>query len=84
MLSKIKIHHLSFYFLQGDKSLQRYKKLNSALVELVQDYSLVSFVPLNVEVLLKKKIVNLSFYTFCAHIFFCTRCLYSVNSHRKS
>lgn len=64
MLSKIKIHHLSFYFfLQGDKSLQRYKKLNSALVELVQDYSLVSFVPLNVEVLLKKKIENLSFYT---------------------
>uniref|UniRef100_K1QV28 GPN-loop GTPase 2 n=1 Tax=Magallana gigas TaxID=29159 RepID=K1QV28_MAGGI len=35
--------------LEGDKSLQRYKKLNSALVELVQDYSLVSFVPLNVE-----------------------------------
>lgn len=49
------MNHFSFISLQGDKSLHRYKKLNSALVELVQDYSLVSFVPLNVEVLLKKK-----------------------------
>ena len=29
---------------------QKYKKLNEALVGLVQDYSLVSFVPLNIQV----------------------------------
>ena len=29
---------------------QRYKKLNEALVGLVEDYSLVSFIPLNVQV----------------------------------
>ena len=29
---------------------QKYKKLNEALIGLVEDYSLVSFVPLNIQV----------------------------------
>lgn len=28
---------------------KKYKKLNSAIVELIQDYSLVAFIPLNVK-----------------------------------
>ena len=35
---------------QEDASLQKYKKLNEAIVGIVEDYSLVSFVPLMVEV----------------------------------
>lgn len=35
--------------LKDDPDFQRYKKLNTALVDIVQDYSLVSFVPLVVE-----------------------------------
>lgn len=36
---------------------KKYKKLNAALVDLVQDYSLVSFIPLNV--FSEKSILNL-------------------------
>ena len=36
--------------LQEDPSLQKYKKLNTALVDIIEEYSLVSFVPLNVQV----------------------------------
>ncbi|CAL1530741.1 unnamed protein product [Lymnaea stagnalis] len=35
--------------LQDDPLLQKYKKLNEALVGIVEDYSLVSFIPLSVE-----------------------------------
>lgn len=35
--------------LREDEGFKRYKKLNAALVDIVQDYSLVSFVPLIVE-----------------------------------
>lgn len=35
--------------IKEDESLQKYKKLNSALIDIIQDYSLVSFVPLNVQ-----------------------------------
>ncbi|XP_060558648.1 GPN-loop GTPase 2-like [Ruditapes philippinarum] len=35
--------------LKEDEDFHRYKKLNSALVDIVQDYSLVTFVPLVVE-----------------------------------
>lgn len=36
--------------LSDDPFFRRYKKLNEALIGLVEDYSLVSFVPLNVQV----------------------------------
>lgn len=35
--------------LREDEDFQRYKKLNEAIVDIVQDYSLVSFVPLNIQ-----------------------------------
>ena len=36
--------------LSDDPFFRRYKRLNEALIGLVQDYSLVSFIPLNVQV----------------------------------
>lgn len=36
--------------LSDDPFFRRYKRLNDALIGLVQDYSLVSFIPLNVQV----------------------------------
>uniref|UniRef100_A0A0B7B596 GPN-loop GTPase 2 n=1 Tax=Arion vulgaris TaxID=1028688 RepID=A0A0B7B596_9EUPU len=41
--------HYLLGLLQDDPLLQKYKKLNEALVGIVEDYSLVSFVPLSVE-----------------------------------
>jgi len=36
--------------LSDDPFFRRYKRLNEALIGLVEDYSLVSFTPLNVQV----------------------------------
>ena len=36
--------------LSDDPFFRRYKRLNEALIGLVQDYSLVSFIPFNVQV----------------------------------
>jgi len=36
--------------LSDDPFFRRYKRLNEALIGLVEDYSLVSFIPLNVQV----------------------------------
>ena len=36
--------------LSDNPFFQKYKKLNEALIGLVEDYSLVSFIPLNVQV----------------------------------
>ncbi|XP_071800903.1 GPN-loop GTPase 2-like [Asterias amurensis] len=36
-------------YMEGDQFLKKYKKLNEALIGLVQDYSLVSFVTLNIQ-----------------------------------
>ena len=36
--------------LSDDPFFRRYKRMNEALIGLVQDYSLVSFIPLNVQV----------------------------------
>lgn len=35
--------------LKDDPAFKRYKKLNAALIEIIEEYSLVSFVPLNVQ-----------------------------------
>ena len=37
-------------YMEGDQFLKKFKKLNEALIGLVQDYSLVSFVTLNIQV----------------------------------
>ena len=41
--------------LSHDPFFQKYKKLNEALIGLVEDYSLVSFVPLDIQVAYKQK-----------------------------
>ena len=40
---------------------RKYKKLNEALIGLVEDYSLVSFIPLNVQVK-----IHVSLFLYCA------------------
>ena len=42
---KYLLEHLS-----DDPFLKKYKKLNEALIGVIEDYSLVSFVPLNIQV----------------------------------
>ncbi len=44
------MHLFSFSCLQDDPFFQKYKRLNEALVGVVEDYSLVSFVALDVQV----------------------------------
>lgn len=42
-------------FIKESQGMSRYKKLNAAIVDIVQDYSLVSFVPLMIEVRFRRK-----------------------------
>ena len=44
--------------LQDDPVTKKFKKLNKALVSVIEDYSLVSFSPLNVQVLTKQLIYS--------------------------
>ena len=41
---------LSLWCRQDDPVIQRYKKLNEALVGVIEDYSLVSFIALDIHV----------------------------------
>ena len=47
---KIKLFHIYLNIFQDDPIFKKYKKMNAALVEIIQDYSLVSFVALNIKV----------------------------------
>lgn len=42
--------HYLLEHLSDDPFFKKYKKLNKALIEIVEDYGLVSFVPLNIQV----------------------------------
>ena len=54
-------HKLCMLKDEEDAFLSKYKKLNEAVVGVIEDYSLVSFIPLHVEVRCQLWHVSLSF-----------------------